>query len=310
MNGRFRAYDDAGGFPVMIEHDNQSSSPNTHHHWLMVLGALVLAVGGYAIYLGTQSMDLKRQFTAAQQDNATLRAKLSDTDTELQSALNSLRQDLSQAQEDASASVAKAANAATAASRHADVVASQLARKTSEEAQQLSDELGKVKESTADASTKIDGVTTDVGSVKTDLASTKSSLDETRSDLQRARGDMGVMSGLVATNAKQVQELRDLGDRNIYEFTLAKNGKTQRVGDIEMVLRKADMGHNRFTVDILADDKRVEKKDRTVNEPVQFYTSKAHQPYEIVVNQVTKNQVVGYLATPKVTISRNEPARQ
>src|SRR5580658_1833013 len=99
----------------MIEHDNHSSSPNTHHHWLMVLGALVLAVGCYAVYLGTQSMDLKRQFNAAQQDNATLRAKLSDTDTELQGALNSLRQDLSQAQQDASASVAKAANAASAA---------------------------------------------------------------------------------------------------------------------------------------------------------------------------------------------------
>src|ERR1700733_2800308 len=125
-----------GGFFAMIEHDNHFSSTNTHNRWLVVLGILVLTVGGYAAYLGAQALDLKRQFAAVQQDNATLRAKLSDTDTQLQGALNSLRQDLSQAQEDASASVAKAANAATAASRHADVVASQLARKTSEEAQQ------------------------------------------------------------------------------------------------------------------------------------------------------------------------------
>ena len=117
------------------------------------------------------------------------------------------------------------------------------------------------------------------------------------------------MSGLVATNGTQIQELRNLGDRNIYEFTLAKNGGTQKVGDIELVLKKADTGHNRFTLDVLADDKRVEKRDRTVNEPVQFYTSKAHQPYEIVVNQVQKNQIVGYLATPKVTVSRNERAQ-
>jgi chromosome segregation ATPase len=294
----------------MIEHDNHSPSANTSHRWLMVLGALVLAVGGYAIYLGAQSLDLKRQFAAAQQDNATLRAKLSDTDTELQAALNSLREDLAKAQEDAGANIAKAASAANAATRHADVLASQLAKKTAAQAEQLSAELGKVKESTADASTKIDGITTDVGSVKTDVASTKKTLDETRSDLQRARGDMGVVSGLVATNSKQIQELRDLGDRNIYEFTLAKNGQMQKVGDIQMVLRKADTGHNRFTLDILADDKRVEKKDRSVNEPVQFYTSKAHQPYEIVVNQVAKNQIVGYLATPKVTISRNEPPKQ
>jgi chromosome segregation ATPase len=301
---------DAGRIFYMIEHDNLSSSPNTSHRWLIVLGVLVLAVGGYAAYLGAQAVDLKRQFAATQQDNATLRAKLSDTDTQLQSALNSLRQDLSQAQEDASASLAKAANAANAATRHADVLASQLAKKTAEQAEQLSAELGKVRESTADASTKIDGINTDVGSVKTDVASTKKTLDETRSDLQRARGDMGVMSGLVATNSKQIQTLRDLGDRNIYEFTLAKNGQMQKVGDIEMVLRKSDTGHNRFTIDILADDKRVEKKDRSVNEPVQFYTSKAHQPYEIVVNQVAKNQIAGYLATPKVTVSRNEPAKQ
>jgi chromosome segregation ATPase len=276
-----------------------------------LLAAGVLAAGGYAIYLGTQTHDLRQQFAASQKDNATLRANLSDTDTQLQSALNSLRDDLSQARQDVSSSVAKAQSAA---SRHADVVANQLAKKTAEQAEELNVELGKVKESTVDAAGKIDGITTDVGSVKTDvgsvktdLASTKSTLDETRSDLQRARGDMGIMSGLVATNGKQIQELRDLGDRNIYEFTLAKNAGMQKVGDIELVLKKADTGRNRFTLDVLADDKRVEKKDRTVNEPVQFYTSRAHQPDEIVVNQVQKNQIVGYLATPKVTVSRNEP---
>ncbi len=296
-------------------HSNFSTGPGpSHHRWLAGLGVLVLVAGGYSIYLGTQTQDLRRQFAVAQKDNATLRTELASTDTELQGALNSLRDDLSQAQQDASTSLAKAASAAT---RHADVVASQLARKTAEQAQELTAELGKVKESTADASSKIDGITTDVGSVKTDVgsvkedvASTKSALEETRSDLQRTRGDMGLMSGLVATNGKQIQELRDLGDRNIYEFTLPKNGKMQKVGDIELTLRKADTGRNRFTIDVLADDKRVEKKDRTVNEPVQFYTSKAHQPYEIVVNQVQKNQIVGYLATPKVTIARDSSPKR
>lgn len=230
-----------------------------------------LAARGYVIYLGTQTQDLRRQFAAAQQDNTTLRAKLSDTSTQLQGALDSLRQDLSQAEQDANARLAKAQSAAT---RHADVVASQLAKK------------------------KLDGITTDVGAVKTDVASAKSAIEDTRSDLQRVRGDLGITSGLVATNSKQIQELRDLGDRNIYEFTLAKSGKMQKVGDVEPMLRKADTGHNRFSVDVLADDKRVEKKDRSVNEPVQFYTSKAHQPYELVVNQAEKNQVKGCLATP------------
>jgi chromosome segregation ATPase len=284
----------------MIEHTDHSRQPIA---WLLILTALVLAAGGYSIYLGaTQSQDLKRQFAAAQQDNAALRASLADTSSQLQGAMDSLRQDLSQVEQDANAGVAKAQSAAT---RHADMVASKLARKAADDAEQLSAELNKVKDSTADAAGRIDGITNDVGAVKTDVASTKTTLEETRSDLQRVRGDMGITSGLIATNSKQIQELRDLGDRNIYEFTLAKNGKTQKVGDIELMLRKADTGHNRFTVDVLADDKRVEKKDRTVNEPVQFYTLRAHQPYELVVNQVGKNQVTGYLATPKVTIARN-----
>jgi chromosome segregation ATPase len=244
---------------------------------------------------------------AAQQDNAALRGRLADTGTQLQGALESLRQELAKSEQDTSASLAQERTAAT---RHADVVASQLAKRTAAQAHQLSEELNKVKDSTADASNKIDGITTDVGVVKTDVASAKSAIDDTRSDLQRVRGDLGVTSGLVATNSKQIQELRDLGDRNIYEFTLAKNGKMQKVGDIELMLKKADMGHSRFSLDVLADDRRVEKKDRTVNEPVQFYTARAHQPYELVINQVKKNEIAGYLATPKVTIARDgQPAR-
>jgi hypothetical protein len=273
----------------------------------LALSAGVIAVGAYS---GYQTHDLRGRFASAQQDNATLRAKLADADVQSQSAMTELRQSIAQTQQDENASLTKAQQAAL---RHADLVATRLAKSSAEQAEVFNTELGKVKDSTVDAAGKIDGITTDVsgvktdvGSVKTDVASTKTALDETRADLQRARGDMGVMSGLVATNGKQIQALRDLGDRNIYEFTLAKNGKTQKVGDIGLTLRKTDTGRNRFTLDVMADDKRVEKKDRTVNEPVQFYTSKAHQPYEIVVNQVQKNQIVGYLATPKVSIARNE----
>jgi len=76
------------------------------------------------------------------------------------------------------------------------------------------------------------------------------------------------------------------------------------VGDVFIQLKRTDPKRNRFTIEILADDKKVEKKDKTVNEPVQFYTSKARQPYEIVVNEVRKDVIVGYLATPKVQAAR------
>jgi hypothetical protein len=116
---------------------------------------------------------------------------------------------------------------------------------------------------------------------------------------------MGLMSGLIATNSKEIQYLRDVGDRNIYEFTIAKTAGMQKVGDIQVLLKKTDSKRNRYTVDVRADDRLVEKQNKTVNEPVQFYTSRARQPYELVVNQVQRDKVIGYLATPKVTISRN-----
>ena len=152
--------------------------------------------------------------------------------------------------------------------------------------------------------TDVNGVKTDVSSVKTDVASTRDGLDKTTSDLKRAMGDMGVMSGLIATNSKDLQSLRDLGDRNYVEFDLNKMTTQKKVGDVIISLKRSDPKHNRFTVTVTADDKLVEKRDRTINEPVQVYVHNSRQPYEIVVNQVKKDEIVGYLSTPKVTLAR------
>ena len=89
------------------------------------------------------------------------------------------------------------------------------------------------------------------------------------------------------------------------EFTLAKGKTPQKVGDVSILLKKSDAKSNRYTIDLIADDKRVEKKDKTVNEPVQFLLSKATQPYELVVNDVKKDSIKGYLAAPKVITQRN-----
>jgi hypothetical protein len=103
--------------------------------------------------------------------------------------------------------------------------------------------------------------------------------------------------------------LRDLGDRNVYEFTLTKSEGMQRVGDIHVELDRTDPKHKRFTVRIEAADQTVEKRDKTINEPVQFYVpGKVRQPWELVVNEVSRNTVKGYLAAPKVTLSRNGEA--
>jgi len=271
--------------------------------WLAVGTIAALGIGG-GIYESSQTQALQRQVIASQQDSDALRAKLVASDSELQNALSMIRQDVADTREGATSSVAKAQQAAT---RHADL----LAKTQKEKAEQLSAELGQVKETTEQANAKLDGISTDVGSVKTDVVSVRNDVDEaksnietTKTDLQHVRGDLGLMSGLVATNGKEIQQLRDLGDRNIYEFTLSKSGGLQKIGDIQVALRKVDVKRNRYTLDVLADDKRVEKRDKGANEPVQFYTARARQPYELVVNQVKNNQVMGYLATPKVTVAR------
>jgi chromosome segregation ATPase len=161
-----------------------------------------------------------------------------------------------------------------------------------------------VKQTADTATTQIASVSTDVGAVKSDVQNTKSQLDETIANLKRATGELDSHSSLIATNGKELQALRELGERNYSEFTIVKSKKPTRVADVLVELKKVDPKRNRFTIAITADDKTVEKKDRTLNEPIQFYTLKARQPDEIVINQVKKDTIVGYLATPKVQTGR------
>jgi hypothetical protein len=134
-----------------------------------------------------------------------------------------------------------------------------------------------------------------------DVSGVKDDLDATKSKLDRATGDMGVMSGLIARNHDDLEELKRKGDRNYYEFTVQKSKTPQRVGPVQMSLNKTDQKKSKYTMTVLADDKSIEKKDKTAGEPVQFYVkgTQHYAPYEIVVFDVGKNQITGYLSTPK-----------
>jgi len=173
----------------------------------------------------------------------------------------------------------------------------------SEQAQQQQ-AIDAAKQAADNANTQIASVSTDVGTVKTDVQNTKSQLEQTIANLKRATGELDEHASLIATNKDELKALRELGERNYFEFTLTKSKKPTRVGDVMVELKKADPKHNRFTLAITANDQTAEKKDRTVNEPIQFYSGKARQPDEIVVNQVQKDKVIGYLATPKVQATR------
>ena len=164
--------------------------------------------------------------------------------------------------------------------------------------QKLGQQLSAVKQ---ESETKIGAVATDVTGAKKDIESTRSDLEVTKGKLERATGDMGVMSGLIAHNRDDLEELKRRGDRNYYEFTIQKSKTPQRIGPVQMSLNKTDQKKGRYTVTVLADDRSIEKKDKTVGEPVQFYVKGSSRlaPYEIVVFDVAKNQATGYLSIPK-----------
>jgi hypothetical protein len=290
-----------------MENNNQNSVKGGRGTWAIpvLAGAFALSLGING-YQSVRLHDVNQEVSTMQQQVAQLQNSLGTIDKTLHDNLGVVRTDLDATRKETQESVNKAAMAAQiAARRHADKIVSNLAKSEEAKAKQMGEELTQVKETTLQANSKIADVSTDVGAVKQDVVKTQSELQTTIADLRRATGDMGVMSGLIATNAKELSALRELGDRNYVEFELARNGKAQRVGDIQLAVKKTDVKRSKFTVDVIADDRKIEKKDKTANEPVQFYVlSKARQPYELVVNEVGKNSVKGYLAVPKVQIAR------
>ncbi len=162
----------------------------------------------------------------------------------------------------------------------------------------LSAQLGEVQKASDE---KIGAVATEVGGAKKDIEATKTDLEATKGKLERSLGDMNVMSGLIAHSRDDLDELRRRGDRNYYEFTLQRSKNAQRVGPVQMALNRTDPKKAKYTLTVVADDKTIEKRDKTSGEPVQFYVKGSARlaPYEIVVFDVGKNQITGYLATPK-----------
>src|SRR5579884_4321221 len=190
------------------------------------------------------------------------------------------------------------------AQRNVEAAKRELEAAQAAQAQAFESKVSEVKQSADTANSKVAEVGSEVTTVKGDVASTRSELEKTIADLKRTSGDLNVQSGLIATNAKELAALRELGERNYYEFKISKSKQPQKVGDVLIALKKTDPKKNRYSLVITADDKTVPKENKTINEPLQFYTSKARQPYEIVVNDVKKNLIVGYLSTPKVQTGR------
>jgi chromosome segregation ATPase len=274
----------------------------------LVSGGLIALVAAN-IYLYLQVDHLRDEVAKVRESLSTEMAHLRDASTVTTASqsrhLEKMKEDLEAARAQARDQARTLSSQAKAeAQAHADQLAKQIQAEEAKVQLRVNSEISDVKTAANTANAKIADVTTDVGGVKTQVSATQAELQKTIADLKSTRGDLGVQSGLIATNGQELQALRRLGERTYTEFKLGKTKVPQRVGDITLKLKSVDAKKNRYTVEVMADDKLTEKKDKNVNEPVQFYTAKARQPYEIVVNQVGKDLIVGYLSTPKEVSGR------
>jgi uncharacterized phage infection (PIP) family protein YhgE len=284
-------------------------SHNSHKTAIAVLAVgLAVALAGDG-YLLVRANRLNDDIAQTQSGTQTQISKLNEATTTLLEQEKQRLQDMEQQMKQEVKGVSDSASVAIRRARaEAHKQGEDLSGKLSEQQQQVATQLSQIQDTTNSkftaVTTDVDGVKANVETVKTNVASAQSDIEKTSNDLKRAMGDMGVMSGLIATNSKDLNTLRALGERNYFEFDINKKDAPKKVGDLMLTLKKADPKHSRFTMDVLADDRHLEKKDKTINEPVQLYVSGNMQPYEIVINQVTKDHVTGYLSTPKVKLAR------
>jgi hypothetical protein len=260
-------------------------APRTYSGALLAAIAIAIlgAIGGlvWCFTLGSKLTSQQAELNDAKQQNLELAAELRETDARLRVTTDELAKSLglTQKQLDQRAQTIIAREAADTA------------RLQTAEAQ-TAQQVGAV-------STEVSTVKTDVGGVRTDLTKTQGDVAGALTQLQSVRGDLSTTNSVIARNHDELVSLEHKGDRNYYEFTLTK-GQKKPVGTVSMELKKTDSKHSRFTLDIFADDKLYEKKDRNVNEPLQFYSGKDPSLYEVVVNTInSKNQISGYLSTPK-----------
>ncbi|HTS76178.1 MAG TPA: hypothetical protein VMG40_08245 [Bryobacteraceae bacterium] len=272
-----------------------------------ILFGAVLALLGACIYLYYQLNQMRSDMADMKDSLSAEIAKLSESSAVSNQTsrhnIENLEKELAKARAQATQLSGEAKSAATA---HADELAARLQKAQDEQGKQIASVGNEVTSVRTEATNKIGAVSADVAVVRTDQAKTRSDLEKTIADLKSARGDLGVQSGLIATNGKELAALKALGERNYTDFKIVKtkHEKPQKVGDLQVLLEKADPKHNLYTIKVIADDKTVEKKDRSINEPVQFMLSRATQPYELVVNDIKKDMIIGYVSAPKVQQSR------
>jgi F0F1-type ATP synthase membrane subunit b/b' len=259
---------------------NDAAAPRWVGIIVVALAVVSLAALGTGWTASTRSKELAQTLTAAQQQEKQQEdilsqrlAKAEDTNAQLQGELSVVTDKMKLTEGELSKARLQA-------------------KKIKEEdAQQLADLQNNVNGQLATKAT-VD----DVNKIGTDVTGVKSDLDATKNSLNLTRGEFGT---LIAKNHDEVEELRRLGERDYYEFTIDKKDQRQKVGDMMIELRGVNTKKNIYTIALFVDDARYEKKNRSVNEPIYFFTRGTRAPMELTVNSVGKDKIVGYLSVPK-----------
>ena len=260
--------------------DTKPAAPTAEDGLPKVLGFLgtglaVIALVG-ATYLFLELRDARKQIGA-------LQARVGELGTQATSADKRTK--------DLDLGLAAVRGQTAAVAEKAGVTAAELER-TAAAARQLREDQRKGQESLANLGGE-------VGKVKDDVAASKAAIEQTQAQLQRAIGDLGEQSGLIARNAEELAALKRTGLRDYFEFDIRKAKTSSAVGPVAIRLKDADAKRHKFNMVLVVDDIEIEKKDKTLLEPVQFYRKGSRQLHELVVYSVQKDRITGYLSTPK-----------
>jgi hypothetical protein len=252
--------------------------------FLAVLAASLLAALGGLIWcyvLGGRLTTQQQELADSKQENVKLAAELRETDARLRVATDELGKSLGLTQ------------------KQLDERATAIMQREQADSQRLQAAQQQTSQQVSAVASDVSNVKTDVGGVKTDLTHTQSDLATAVNQLQSIKGDLSNTNSVIARNHDELVTLEHKGDRNFYEFSLPK-GQRKPVGTVSLELKKVDTKKNTYTLVVYSDDKAVQKKDRGLDEPLQFYSGKDPLLFEVVVNAINnKNQVSGYLSTPK-----------
>src|SRR6266481_1672521 len=269
--------------------DPQNDGGNQVVRNILMVVALVYVIGSVFFMVQAQNRinDMEKRQTAAQEE---IVKKMNDSNGQLRASLNVL--------------------AERAGMNHKELSkkASEIQAKERETESRLKADEESTKQQIGAVTSEVNGVKGEVGKVTADVTDTKNDLATTKSKLEHAIGDLNKHSELIATTHDELEVLKHRGDKDYFEFTLNKGKDATRLSIVSLQLKKTDPKNGTFTLYVLADDKKIEKKDKNINEPLQFYTGRDRSLFEVVVNTVDKNAITGYLSTPKNVAASQMPS--